>query len=217
MADNVPAPNTKSRRIRLTATARRAQIIDAAVELFVSAGIEKTSMRAIALEVGITAAGIYQHFADKEAIMREIAHRYFDGFLAYLAEMQVGVEDPLARFRAGLRAYIHHGLAHKDEYRLVFMTPIMGTGITHRIPQGQESVISPTRGVDAFGSLVGATKDLITAGVIRPGDPELMAEIVWASVHGLVSLLITHENVSFSALDRLVDAQMDLVVAGLKA
>ena len=43
------------------------RIIPAAMKIFLEKGFEKATMREIAEEAGITAAGLYRHFVDKEA------------------------------------------------------------------------------------------------------------------------------------------------------
>ena len=44
------------------------RIIPAAMKIFLEKGFEKATMREIAEEAGITAAGLYRHFVDKEAM-----------------------------------------------------------------------------------------------------------------------------------------------------
>ena len=54
------------------------KIIPAAKREFLNKGFEKASMRTIAAEIGMSAAGLYRHFADKEAM--------FDALLAPLSD-----------------------------------------------------------------------------------------------------------------------------------
>jgi AcrR family transcriptional regulator len=56
-------------------TLRRAQILDAAEELFGAAGYEATSLRTLAKQVGITHAGILRHFASKEDVLHTLLNR----------------------------------------------------------------------------------------------------------------------------------------------
>ncbi|PPS73783.1 MULTISPECIES: TetR/AcrR family transcriptional regulator [Streptomyces] len=53
-------------------TSARAQILDAAGELFVERGIAATSTRMIAERVGIRQASLYYHFATKDDILAEL-------------------------------------------------------------------------------------------------------------------------------------------------
>src|SRR5262245_43458899 len=55
----------------------RSQILDAALKLFSHRGYGATSVRDIADEAGLSKVDVYHHFADKEAIFRELLDAYF--------------------------------------------------------------------------------------------------------------------------------------------
>jgi AcrR family transcriptional regulator len=50
----------------------RDRILAAALDLFIEQGYEKTSLREIAEQVGVTKAALYYHFASKEEIFRTL-------------------------------------------------------------------------------------------------------------------------------------------------
>ncbi|MCB0063756.1 MAG: TetR/AcrR family transcriptional regulator [Caldilineaceae bacterium] len=56
--------------------ATRQAIIDASYGLFTARGYHATSMRDIAAAAGITAGSIYNHFSDKEQIVKEVLLAY---------------------------------------------------------------------------------------------------------------------------------------------
>jgi AcrR family transcriptional regulator len=71
------APHSSVGRPRLAARQRfgasaRAEILDAAAELFSEQGYAATSTRAIAVSVGIKQASLYYHFSSKEQILAEL-------------------------------------------------------------------------------------------------------------------------------------------------
>ncbi len=51
---------------------RREEILDAAIELFVTQGYDRTTMRAIAQAVGISTGGIYVYYPTKAAMLQAI-------------------------------------------------------------------------------------------------------------------------------------------------
>lgn len=55
----------------------KTQILDAALKLFSHKGYGATSVRDIAEEAGLSKGNVYHHFADKEAIFRELLQTYF--------------------------------------------------------------------------------------------------------------------------------------------
>jgi AcrR family transcriptional regulator len=55
----------------------RARIQAVAVEMFTEHGYEKTSLREIAEQLGVTKAALYYHFKSKEDIVRSLVEDYF--------------------------------------------------------------------------------------------------------------------------------------------
>lgn len=56
----------------------RAQILEAALELFAHRGYGATSVRDIAEAAGLSKGNVYHHFPDKESIFRELLDHYFE-------------------------------------------------------------------------------------------------------------------------------------------
>ncbi|MDO8288228.1 MAG: TetR/AcrR family transcriptional regulator [Parvibaculum sp.] len=207
---------TAPRRQRLAPEERRAQIIAAARALFGEGGLAALSMRSIAARVGITQAAIYQHFEDKEAIVFAVAEHFFGKLIESAEASSAAGLAPVEALRASMRGYIETGLAHPEEYRLVFMTDAPGLrrhGPANLQPQSG-SEIQPTKGQVAYGHLQEKVRLLMKSGDIRKGDPELIAEAMWAAGHGIVSLLITHVEFVWDA-QRLIDTHVDILLKGL--
>jgi len=55
----------------------KTQILESALKLFSHKGYGATSVRDIAEEAGVSKGNVYHHFADKEAIFRELLDEYF--------------------------------------------------------------------------------------------------------------------------------------------
>ncbi|MFF3575032.1 TetR/AcrR family transcriptional regulator [Nocardia jiangxiensis] len=85
-------------------------------------GVEKLTMRAVATEVGTTAASIYLHFADKtELVWAALSDKYTE-LAARMADADVGAvsDGPRARLRAAAHAYCRFGLDNPGHYRLMY-------------------------------------------------------------------------------------------------
>ena len=52
-------------------------------------------------------------------------------------------------------------------------------------------------------------------GALRPGDPELLAQVAWAGVHGCLALPINLDRLAFAESSRLAAQMIDLVLADL--
>lgn len=211
------------RRRRLPPEERRAQIVEAARALFAEDGLQQVSMRHIARRVGITQAAIYQHFEDKDAVLFAVA----EGFFLHLIEAKERNFDgdlaPIDKLRMAMRTYIENGLAHPEEYRLVFMTDAPGlrrhapaklTTADGAAEMPDDPEVQPSKGQIAYGHLQDIVRELIEDGHLRPGDPEIIAEAIWAAGHGVVSLLITHVDFIWTP-EKLIETQIDMILNGL--
>lgn len=213
-------PKKPAPRRRLAPEERRAQIIEAARALFSQGGLESVSMRNIARRVGITQAAIYQHFEDKDAILFAVAERFFVQLIERKSKYDNPAIPPVERLRLAMRNYVENGLANPEEYRLVFMTDAPGlrrhapANLTKMEEPGDRSDIQPSKGQIAYSHLQDLVRELVAQGHIRQGDPETIAESIWAAGHGTVSLLITHVDFLWRA-DQLIDTQIDLLMNGL--
>jgi AcrR family transcriptional regulator len=210
-------------RRRLPAPERRAQILEVARELFAREGIDETSMRNIAGRAGVSPAVLYRHFADKDALLFALVEAFFDRLIAAFEAALAGRHDPVERLRALMSAYTHFGMANPHEYRLTFMTalPRLKRGSEmqafrekHRAGQAVDLDAVP-RGVVCFGMLERCVLDAIQGGFTARTDAATLTEVVWASGHGLVSLVITHDDFGFSARNDLASASIDVMLNGL--
>ena len=73
---------------------------------------------------------------------------------------------------------------------------------------------------DAYAFLVGIVTDCIAKGRFRPGltDPNLVAQVVWSGVHGVVSLEIAKCNddwINWTPDEQRISLMIDILVAGL--
>jgi AcrR family transcriptional regulator len=166
----------------------RQLILDAARELFVLEGYESVSMRKIAEKIEYSPTAIYHHFRDKQALIEELCVHDFRALAA--AFLSIGrVEDPVERIRRIGQAYVAFGLENPSQYRFMFMTPGVDASGSEK---SQEMRGNPEE--DAYAFLRAAVTEAIAQGRFRSGyeDADLVSQIMWAGVHGVVSLHIAH-------------------------
>lgn len=103
------------------------RIIPAARKEFLEKGFEKASIRAIAAEAGMTSAGLYRHFADKEAMFAALVeplltefHGLFEVFKARDYELlERGTQDMMWEEGADLAAFLDLIYRHFDAAKLL--------------------------------------------------------------------------------------------------
>jgi AcrR family transcriptional regulator len=173
------------RRARERAETQR-KILDAARRLFVVEGYESVTMRRIADACEYTPAALYNHFPDKAALLRTLCRLDFLA-LAERVSRVAAITDPLARLAATGMEYVRFGLEHPNHYRMMFLAPPpLPSAATDCEDQGD-----PYR--DGYAFLRQVCTDAIAAGALRHelDDAELVAQTMWAGVHGVVALTLT--------------------------
>ncbi len=171
-------PKIKSEAEKLKA---RLYILDAARELFVSKGVESVTMREIAKKIKYSPTTIYLHFKDKESLIHEMCLRDYQKLGEELGSI-MQIKGPVERMQAMGTAYAKFALTYPNHYRMIFMTV--------RPNEDCEAEIEPSK--DAYKMLQLVVQDVYDNGHFLPEitDPELIAQTIWAGVHGVCSLEI---------------------------
>jgi AcrR family transcriptional regulator len=199
------------RRTRGSGASRRDEILKAAKKLFLTEGLEHTTIRKIAAAVGVTSGALYLYFPDKNAITRAIAEEAFGALLVRLEQARASETDPLKRLRAGMRAYVAFGRAHPDEYRLTFLSKMLTEACPGRVPHAKQIEAADR----SFHVLLNQAIELIEAGIFRPMDPITTAEVIWCSLHGLTSVLLDHADTLETEPNALAEMVLDVTLKGL--
>lgn len=191
------------------------KILGAARGLFLKHGYEAVSLRKIAEAIDYTAPAIYTHFKDKREVLMALCRADFGELTAGCLKL-ASVADPVERIRQAGRSYIRFAVEHPQQYQLMFMR-------THPpdiepAPEDLAKMNDPDQ--DGYALLRASVQQAIAEGRLRPElrDAELIAQVLWASMHGIASLQITHEHdpwVTWRSLDRRTSLMIDSVLRGM--
>jgi AcrR family transcriptional regulator len=182
------APSARTRNRRGEGARLREEIVDAASELLEQSGSEAAiTLRAVARQVGISAPSIYPHFADPEEILHAVLARAFDALLARLRAAVRGDEDPVARLRAVVRAYVAFAAEQPHRYRALFERRRPPGAAPSKRPKTVEDMV----GADAFAVLLDAVRDCVAAGASKAPSPLAAATELWVAVHGYLTLRVS--------------------------
>ena len=189
----------------------RAKILEAAREMFAQQGYEATTMRAIADAVAYTPTALYHHFANKQALVAELCEMDFDGLARHFTT-GAQIADPLERIRQIGLLYLQFAVEYPNHYKFMFMTALPDTVDYHK-----ENAGNPER--DAYALLVLSCRQAIDQERVRPEyqDPDELAQILWAALHGLISLRMTkHEPwVPWRDLEHSARHAIDILTSGI--
>lgn len=150
----------------------RTALVAAAIAVLERDGLKGLTVRAVAKEAGVAPMGVYNHFTDKDGLQLAVV----DFGFARLTETIHAITDadPAQRMMDCGRSYRRIALEHPQVYRLMF-----GANLGH------DTLENPRR---AFDALVQTIMYAQAGGVLRAGDPTVLAKNVWAAIHGAVVL-----------------------------
>jgi AcrR family transcriptional regulator len=193
-------------------------IKDAAWKHIAKEGAPALSLRAIARDLKITAPAIYNYFPDRDALVTALIIDAYTSFgdSQFAARDAVPADDLIGRMNAIGLAYRQWAHKYPQRYQLIFGTPIPGyqTPIMEVMPSSARSL----------SALVSVVEQLRLAGKLKiksfpkvqaefkvgfemwkkyGGDADILslsvAMLIWARVHGIVSLEIAGNLPPFGA------------------
>ena len=167
-----------------TETARRAQIVAAAIDTIAELGYGQASLARIAETAGTSKGVIIYHFGGKDELMRELVAEVVARGVAYM-EPQIDAEPTGA---GKLRAYIESNLAFMGENRN-HMVAIFEIALNARAADGSRlyDVSVQDAGVAALEQLLAYFQD---TGEFRAGfDPHVMAMAIRAAINAVPAQL----------------------------
>ena len=193
-----------TRRERLRAKTI-AEIKAAALAQIAEVGAPALSLRGVAREIGLSPAGLYRYYDGRDGLLTALIT---DAYHALADAVEQGIaaagDDPVVRFADGIRAYRRWSLEHRNQFLLIFGSPIPG----YAAPEGGPTVEANRRMGSAFFAVGieawrrGSFRPPAAGREPTPGERALAAEIdldlppalvpvmlgTWAHFHGLVTL-----------------------------
>ncbi|MCF6476381.1 TetR/AcrR family transcriptional regulator [Nonomuraea sp. MG754425] len=111
---------SKELRKRLPGSARRARIVEAALEVFAARGYHATAMEGIAAAAGVTRSVLYDHFPSKRVLLITVLQEQNALLVEHVGARITGSGSPNRRLRATLDAYFSFAEANPAARRLLF-------------------------------------------------------------------------------------------------
>ncbi len=176
-----------------------ASLIEAAARLLAEQGPMALSTRRLAAAVGTSTMAVYTHFGGMDDLVRAIVH---EGFERLNERMRSAGEtdDPVSDVVALGNAYRENAREHPHQYAAMFGGSCLGGfSLTDEDRQSGRYTLE---------FLVTAIDRSMAAGRFRPGDARLVANQMWISLHGLVTLELGGYMIEPYDADSCFDAQV---------
>ncbi|HTN36355.1 MAG TPA: TetR/AcrR family transcriptional regulator [Arachidicoccus sp.] len=158
----------------------RVQILDMAWQIVKEEGWQALSIRKIADGIEYSVPVIYDHFANKEAILYELSMQGFRLLQSQLSKNIQSHEDPIEQLRAHVETYWNFAFRNKEYYQLMYGLgmPCCGAGKMNTEVNIFRDVISTT------------IEKIITQRGSDPNQLCFKSYALWSIVHGLISIML---------------------------
>ena len=188
---------------RLTATARREQLLEVALDVFARAGYHATSMNEVAEAAGVTKPVLYQHFESKRELYQALLDEVGARMLTAIVTATADAPDGRSKTEIGFRAYFRWVAEDHAAFMLLY-----GSGsrrdeefsrAVRKVTAGMAQSIAPLieADIDAehrltlahalVGLAEGASRRLVERG--DDFDPDEVArqvgDLAWAGLRGV--------------------------------
>ncbi|MFB2599033.1 TetR/AcrR family transcriptional regulator [Herbiconiux sp. P17] len=184
----------------------RSALLERAEKTIEAEGVENLSLRQLARDLGVSHGAPGRHFRDKQALLDALA---YDGFVAMNAHLDAAVTTPgpvAERLGAVARAYVAFAVEHRALLQVMYTTKHAPDASTRLQEIGHASLAKTT-------DLIRAAQ---AAGEVAPGDPDRLALVAFAAVHG-VATLATNQLLEGVPVAEATRATVELLWAGLTA
>jgi AcrR family transcriptional regulator len=161
----------------------RAALLTSAVGILNEEGIEQLTMRSLSQRAGVSRSAPYRHFESKAALLAAVAEEGFRSLTACLRTAEGnGPGDELLQFREMGVAYVRFATDHPGHYRLMFGE--------HAIEKAPDSTLQEAA-EESFDVLTTAIEKCQAAEkVSQEKSARALAQVTWATMHGLAALLM---------------------------
>jgi AcrR family transcriptional regulator len=158
----------------------RVALIEAALEIIEEIGPQGLTIRKVAQRAGVSHAAPYRHFAGKDALILAVVERGFELLAEAMDRARAAAgEDRLAQFAAVGDAYVEFGMAYPAYYKVMYSGDLLSVSDNPDLQQASAA---------AFDRMTDDIRAGQALGIVKQGDPKLLAIAIVSSVHGFLSL-----------------------------
>jgi AcrR family transcriptional regulator len=189
-------------RVRTASLAVSDSLVDAALSLLEESGMAGLTVRDVATRAGVAPMGVYSRFGGKDGLLEAL---FVHGFGALQQAIDIPADAPaIQRLRDGCQGYRQFAIGNPQLYHLMFEQMMV-------LELSADATQTARR---SFAILVERVSAAMDAGDLATENPTEVAQHVWSTMHGAVSLEIA--GVDFAedrqgSFTRLMDA----LLAGL--
>jgi AcrR family transcriptional regulator len=186
---------------------QRRLLRQAASDLHREGGLGAVSVRAVAKRAGVSTGLLYSYFSNLSELMRSLWMVPMAELGRSLAAVEQAEADPLVRMRRLLDTYVQFALTNEETHR--------GLLLWVRPPNNSTDRNDDPDNLMLFSSLRRAVEAGQADGTVRPGDPRVLAQLLWSGVHGALALPINVDTYDLTAGPVLANEMIDALIQSI--
>lgn len=191
---------TRDKQRTFTETARRAQIVAAAIETIADVGYARASFAQIAKRAGLSSTGLISyHFAGKDELIAQIVAETYTAIEQFMTRRMEHQSTAAGALQTYIRANVEFIGTHRTQMKALL--DIFLNGGIHYDATTEQAVVSPVEGILRRGQ---------ASGEFREFDVRVMAAVIQRSIDGLPLLLASLPDLDVDAYGREVVTLFDL-------
>ena len=167
-------------------------------------GIAGLSLRGVAAEMGWTAASLYRYYGSKAELLAATRAAAYDRFSDRIEAAYASSDDAWARSRAIGDAYVAFAFDEPAAYKLIFA-----------YEQNEADKTDELRAAERRSqrTMIDYVSDMVAAELLE-GEPEILAHVYWAALHGLVVLRMANKLTRAPSFEDIRHASNRLITRG---
>jgi TetR/AcrR family transcriptional regulator len=170
--------------------ARRQQILDAAVHVYMEKGVRGAEIGEIAEHAGVARGLVYHYYKDKLALFQDLFQQSLDGAAAFISSALNTGENPMVRLERYLRSYMESAIEQPHQVRFhkniqQDITLVFEDRADEILRLSYEKLMLP---------LATTLQEAMDQGYVREMDPLLVMNVFWGSIMGAMNVFMHHPS-----------------------
>ena len=180
-------------------------LVKAAGDLLAADGPGALTVRRIAAAAGVSTMNVYSRFGGKDGVVEQL---FVEGFRRLGDRMSAAspTDDALADVRTCGVGYRQFALDNPTLYSVMF---------DRVVPDFQPTIEAQLLASSTLEGLAGRLERAMNAGALRHADPMHTAALVWATMHGVVSLEMKDVGPKMIDWPEVYDRAVEMIIKGL--
>ena len=167
----------------------REQILDYALEILANDGYENLSMGKLGSKMNMTAANLYNYYANKDELLIAIHKKTYEMLHEQIRKAVKSANSPLDRITKLANAFMEFGTENINIYDIMFNRPIPQYSDYIGTPQEELSYEEYQNSFKALAFAVMVVRDYAeTRPELQSIDPKFLTIKIFSTLHGIISL-----------------------------